>query len=127
VWIRLAIGATGATIGSYGIGAFFSAPYVIPSQMAAEELEATGKSHPSMYFAMQGLFNAIVAAFSTSVIWLNIRGIVLGTETHFGPHLMPYIVAFACLVSIILAFFLPKSFSKLGRDGEARISEKAKK
>ena len=127
VWIRLAIGATGATIGSYGIGAFFSAPYIIPSQLAAEELEATGKSHPSMYFAMQGFFNAIVAAFSTSVIWLNIRGISLTGEPHFGPHLMPYIVALACVVSIILAFFLPKSFSRLGKDGEARLSEKAKK
>ncbi|MHA1745378.1 MAG: MFS transporter, partial [Promethearchaeota archaeon] len=72
VWVRLAIGLTGGTIGSYGIGAFFSAPYTIPSQMAAEELAATGKSHPSMYFAMQGLFNAVVAAISTSLVWLNI-------------------------------------------------------
>ncbi|MCK7495460.1 MAG: MFS transporter [Comamonadaceae bacterium] len=121
---RLILGAIGGTIGSYGIGAFFSAPYVIPSQMAAEEMERTGKSHPSMYFAMQGLFNAIVAAFSTSVIWLNIRGIIVNGEEFFGAHLMPYIVAFACLVSIVLAFFLPKSFSDLGRGGVNRLSEK---
>ncbi|MFA6649666.1 MAG: hypothetical protein WCS48_06245, partial [Candidatus Izemoplasmatales bacterium] len=117
------IGAIGGTIGSYGIGAFFSAPYTIPAQMAAEELEATGKSHPSMYFAMQGLFNAVVAAISTSVIWLNIRGIVVNGEEYFGTHLMLYIVAFACVVSIVLAFFLPKSFNELGKGGRVRINE----
>jgi len=121
---RLILGIIGGTIGSYGIGAFFSAPYIIPSQLAAEEMEATGKSHPSMYFAMQGLFNAVVAAISTSVIWLNIRGIVVNGEEFFGPHLMPYIVAFACLVSIGVAFLLPQSFSRLGRDGETRLNEK---
>ena len=115
VWVRLIIGITGGTIGSYGIGAFFSAPYTIPSQMAAEELAATGKSHPSMYFAMQGLFNAVVAAISTSLIWLNIRDVTRPGEAFFGVHLMPYIVAGACVVSIGLAFFLPKSFSQLGR------------
>ena len=123
VYARLIIGAIGGTIGSYGIGAFFSAPYTIPSQMAAEELEATGKSHPSMYFAMQGLFNAVVAAISTSVIWLNIRGIVVNGEEYFGTHLMLYIVAFACVVSIVLAFFLPKSFNELGKGGRVRINE----
>ncbi|MBN2157550.1 MAG: MFS transporter [Candidatus Lokiarchaeota archaeon] len=123
VWARLIIGAIGGTIGSYGIGAFFSAPYVIPSQMAAEELKATGKSHPSMYFAMQGFFNAIVAAISTSVVWLNIRELTVDGEVFFGVHLMPYIVAAACALSIILAFFLPKSFSRLGREKDVNLSE----
>ncbi len=122
--VRLMIGITGGTIGSYGIGAFFSAPYTIPSQMAAEELAATGKSHPSMYFAMQGLFNAVVAAFSTSLIWLNIRDLDRnGTEEFFGVHLMPYIVIGACIVSIILAFFLPPSFNQLGRAEEVQLTE----
>jgi len=123
VTARLIIGAIGGTIGSYGIGAFFSAPYTIPSQMAAEELEATGKSHPSMYFAMQGLFNAVVAAVSTSIIWLNIRGIVVNGEEYWGTHLMLYIVAAACVLSIILAFFLPDSFNKLGTGGRVRLSD----
>lgn len=124
VIVRLIIGLTGGTIGSYGIGAFFAAPYIIPSQMAAEEMELTGKSHPSMYFAMQGFFNAIVAAISTSVIWLNIRSLIVNDEPYFGAHLMPYIVAFACFVSIGIAFLLPKTFNKLGRNGENRLSEK---
>jgi len=123
VWTRLMIGITGGTIGSYGIGAFFSAPYTIPSQMAAEELAATGKSHPSMYFAMQGLFNAVVAAISTSLIWLNIRDMTRPGEEFFGVHLMPYIVAGSCIFAIILAFFLPKSFSQLGRAENVKLSE----
>ena len=123
VWIRLIIGITGGTIGSYGIGAFFSAPYTIPSQMAAEELAATGKSHPSMYFAMQGLFNAVVAAISTSLVWLNIRGLTKNNEEFFGVHLMPYIVAASCFVAIGLAFLLPKSFSQLGRTENVNIRE----
>jgi len=117
-WIRLAIGATGGTIGSYGIGAFFSAPYIIPSQMAAEELERTGKSHPSMYFAMQGFFNAIVAAISTSLVWFYLRKLGI-----IGVQLMPVVVAIACVVSIILAFKLPKTFNTLGRKDTLKLTE----
>ena len=117
-WIRLMIGATGGTIGSYGIGAFFSAPYIIPSQMAAEELERTGKSHPSMYFAMQGLFNAVVAAVSTSLVWFFLRK--LGV---IGVQLMPVVVAIACLISIIIAFKLPQTFNDLGRKDTIKLTE----
>lgn len=122
-WARMIVGAIGGTIGSYGIGAFFSAPYTIPSQMAAEELERTGKSHPSMYFAMQGFFNAIVAAISTSIVWLNIKELVINGELNFGVHLMPFIVAAACVLSILLAFFLPKSFNRLGREEKVQLTE----
>ncbi|MHA1109877.1 MAG: MFS transporter [Promethearchaeota archaeon] len=122
-WIRLAIGATGGTIGSYGIGAFFSAPYIIPSQMAAEELKATGKSHPSMYFAMQGFFNAIVAAVSTSLVWFYLRPLNVNGQEFFGVHLMPIVVAASCVVSILLAFLLPKSFNQLGRKDNVQLTE----
>jgi len=122
LWVRLIIGIIGGTVGSYGISAFFSAPYTIPAQLAAEELEKTGKSHPSMYFAMQGLFTAIVAAISTSIVWLNIRGLVFNNEIFFGAHLMLYIVALSCFVAIILAFFLPKSFSQLGRSENVKLT-----
>jgi GPH family glycoside/pentoside/hexuronide:cation symporter len=113
--IRLVIGVIGGTIGSYGIGAFFSAPYMIPAEAAAEELATTGKSHPSMYFAMQGLFTALIGAISTSVIWLNIKEIVRDDNEFYGAHLMPYLVMGACVVAIVLAFFLPKKFTELGK------------
>ena len=114
-YIRLAIGATGSTIGSYGIGAFFSSPYIIPSHIAAEETKKTGKHHPSMYFAVQGLINAVVGALSTGVVWLNIKGITKGGDTTFGASLMPYIVIGACVIAFGLTFVLPKMFSRLGR------------
>ena len=115
-YIRLAIAATGATIGSYGLGAFFSAPYAIPSQAAADELKATGKSHPSMYFAMQGLCTALVGALSTSIVWLNIKEITLPDNPVFGAHLMPYIVMIACVVAIIAANFMPKEYNEMGKE-----------
>lgn len=116
VWIRLAIGATGGTIGSYGIGAFFAAPYLVPSQAAADEHLKTGKSHPSMYFAVQGLATASVGALSTGLLWPNLRNIAVGENTLFGAHLMPYIVIVFCLAAFFIAFALPKSYEELGKE-----------
>lgn len=113
--IRLIIGATGATVGSYGIGAFLSAPYLVPSQMAADDYEKTGKSHPSMYFAIQGLFTALVGALSTGLVWPNLRNVVYNGNDLFGAHLMPYIATVACIIAIFVAFKLPDSYNKLGR------------
>ena len=76
-----------------------------------------------MYFAMQGLFNAVVAAISTSLVWLNIRDLSRPGEEFFGVHLMPYIVAGACAVSILLAFVLPQSFNDLGRSENVKLSD----
>lgn len=115
-YVRLIIGLTGATIGSYGLGAFFSAPYAIPSQAAADELKATGKSHPSMYFAMQGLCTAMVGAVSTSIIWLNIKEITVDGNDVFGAHLLPYIVMAACVVAILVASRMSQTYKDLGRE-----------
>ncbi len=114
--IRLAIGATGALIGSYGIGAFFSAPYAILSQIAADELKETGKSHPAMYFAIQGLFTAIAGAISTSLVWLNLKEIKLADNEFFGAHLMPFIVMATCIIAIIVANYMPKEYDQMGKE-----------
>lgn len=102
---------TASTIASFGIGALFSVTYSIPSQIAADELKRTGKSHPSMYFAIQGLFVAVVTAISTGLVWVNIRD--AGRS-----NLMPIIVAVSCILAFVLAFFLPQSLNKIGKDGE---------
>lgn len=112
---RLIIGAAGGTIGSYGIGAFLSAPYLVPAQMAAEEKEKTGKSHPSMYFAIQGLFTAVFGALSTGLIWPNLRNTAVNGNELFGAHLMPYVVAAVCVAAIFIALLLPKSYDELGK------------
>lgn len=113
--MRLIIGAAGGTIGSYGIGAFLSAPYLVPAQMAAEEKEKTGKSHPSMYFAIQGLFTAAFGAFSTGLIWPNLRRLVVNGNELFGTHMMPYVVSITCIIACVVAIFLPKSYDELGK------------
>jgi len=114
--VRLAIAATGATIGSYGIGAFLSAPYLVPAQMAAEDAEKNGKSNPAMYFAIQGLFTAVVGAVSTGLVWPNLRNVSLNGNELFGAHLMPYIAIAACVVSFLVSLKLPKSYDQLGRE-----------
>ncbi len=115
VYARLGIAAGGSTIGSYGIGAFFSAPYIIPSQIAAEEHERTGKTNSAMYFAVQGLFNAVFGAISTGVVWLNIKGIEKEGFTSFGTWLMPIIVSAVCLIAFVAAFFMPAYFNNIGK------------
>lgn len=112
---RLIIGIIGGTLGSYGIGAFFSAPYLVPSQAAAVDAQKNGKSNSAMYFAIQGLFTAVVGAVSTGLIWPNLRNISVGGNTLFGAHLMPYIAALFCIAAFVFAFALPKSYNELGR------------
>lgn len=114
--VRLIIGAIGGTIGSYGIGAFFSAPYLIPSQAAAIEIEQTGKNHSSMYFAIQGLVTALAGAVSTGLVWPNLRNISVGGNDIFGAHLMPYVAATFCIIAFFIAFRMPQSYNKLGKE-----------
>ena len=113
---RLMVGITAATFGSYAIGAFLAAPYLVPAQLAAAEAEVTGVSHPSMYFAVQGLVTAVVGAFSTGLVWPNLRNITPNGNDLFGAHLMPYIAALGCVVAFFIAAKLPKMFDSFGKD-----------
>ena len=115
-FVRLMIGITAATFGSYAIGAFLAAPYLVPAQLAAAEAEVTGVSHPSMYFAVQGLVTAVVGAFSTGLVWPNLRNITPGGNEVFGAHLMPYIAALGCVLAFFIAAKLPKMFDSFGKD-----------
>lgn len=119
-WVtRLIIGAIGGTIGSYAIGVFFAVPYIYPSQVAAQEIAATGKNHTAMFFAVQGLANQVVAAISTGVVYLNLKSITVGGDEYFGISLVPLVVAAACILSFVLSFLLPKSFGKVKEKTEA--------
>lgn len=108
---RFYLALAASTIASFGVGAFFSVTYTIPSQIAADEVRRTGKSHPSMYFAIQGLFSAVVTAISTGLVWINLKD-----SGH--SNWMTTIVAISCIVSLILAFFLPRSLNDIGKDDE---------
>ena len=117
--IRMALGATGGVICSYGIGAFFSAPTAMPTQIAADEKKRTGKSHPSMYFAMQGIVNSLVSAIGPGLIWVNLRNVSLNGNDMFGTHAMTYIVIAFCVLAIFACKLLPKEYDQLGRKEKA--------
>ena len=113
--IRMILGATGGVICSYGIGAFFSAPTAMPTQIAAEQKRTTGKSHPSMFFAVQGIVNSLVGAIGPGLIWVNLRNVSLNGNDLFGSHAMTYIVIVFCVLAILACNLLPKEYDKLGR------------
>ena len=113
--VRMILGATGGVISSYGIGAFFSAPTAMPTQIAADEKKRTGKSHPSMYFAVQGIVNSIVAAVGPGLIWVNLRNISVNGNDLFGTHAMTYLVMVFCVLAILACNLLPKEYDQLGR------------
>lgn len=113
--VRMILGATGGVISSYGIGAFFSAPTAMPTQIAAEQKRTTGKSHPSMYFAVQGIVNSIVGALGTGLIWPNLRNVSIAGNDLAGTHAMTYIVIIFCILAILAANKLPKEYDQWGR------------
>jgi len=113
--VRMILGATGGVVCSYGIGAFFSAPTAMPTQIAADQKKATGKSHPSMFFAVQGIVNSIVGAIGPGLIWVNLRNVSLNGNDLFGTHAMTYIVIVFCVLSILACNLLPKEYDQLGR------------
>lgn len=113
--IRMILGATGGVISSYGIGAFFSAPTAMPTQIAAEEKKRTGRSHPSMYFAVQGIVNSIVAAVGPGLIWVNLRNVSVNGNDLFGTHAMTYIVMLFSVLAILACNLLPKEYDALGK------------
>lgn len=92
---------------SFSIGSFFSITYMVPSQMAAKRIEE-GKSASTMYYAIQGLFEAVSAAIGGSAL------LVLLKQTGGVPFLT-LIVAFSCMVAFVLTFFMPKIITTLGK------------
>ncbi len=120
--IRIVIGCVGSVIGSFAIGAFFATPYMVPSQIAATEYKKTGKDHTGMYFAVQSLSTAVVAAISTGLVYEYIKNIqapkiingvaVVGENWKVGVSLVPVIVSVVCILGFFFAFKMPRSYSE---------------
>ena len=58
----------------------------------------------------------MVGAFSTGLVWPNLRNITPSGNDLFGSHLMPYIAALGCVVAFFIARKLPKMFDSFGKD-----------
>lgn len=97
---------------SFAIGAFFSVTYTVPAHLAFEENKKGGICVSSMYYAVQGLFEGIAAGFATGIllVFLKQNGLI---------SIMTILVAAFCMAAFVMAFFLPKTIAKLGKeDGE---------
>jgi MFS family permease len=101
-----------ALIVSFGIGTFFSVTYMIPSQLASEANLAGQPCASSMYFAVQGLFEAVSASFASYVLLVFLK-------EHGGIPYLTCIVALSCMAAFVLAFFMPKSMATLGKRDKA--------
>ncbi|MBQ1272509.1 MAG: MFS transporter [Clostridia bacterium] len=96
---------------SLAMGTFFSITYAIPAQLAAEENARTGICASSMYFAVQGLFEAVAAGLATGPMLVFLK-------QHNGISYMTLIIAIACMSAFVMAFFLPKSIALLGKESK---------
>ena len=93
---------------SFGIGAFFSVTYTIPSQLAEAENAKGETCASSMYFAIQGLFEAVSASLASHVILVYLK-------QSGGVYLLTLLVALFCMGAFVFAIFLPRSVATLGK------------
>ena len=108
-WLTLfAIGCS--IIVSFAIGAFFSVTYLIPSTRAALR-QGENESASSMYYAIQGLFEASAAAIASSVILTLLK-------TTGYVNLTTILVAVICVLAFGLSFILPKSITTIGKENK---------
>ena len=95
---------------SFSIGAFFSVTYSVPSQRAAAR-RSENEAASSMYFAVQGLFEAVSASIASYGILVFLKESFGGA----GVSFMTLIVAGLCLIAFVMSFFLPKSILGIGK------------
>lgn len=141
---KLIIGCLTGVCGSWGIGAFFMVPYLIPTSIAAVEEEITGKNHSAMYFAIQALATSIVGAIASSLVYNYIKLWVKEADRNMwqsqsslfdtgfipewktGVSLVPLIVAIACFAGFFVCFLMPKKYTpKVIYDDIVRYERKA--
>lgn len=93
---------------SFAIGSFFSVTYTVPSQRALLR-QKESKAASSMYFAIQGLFEAVSAGIATG-------GILVFLKQYDLVSYLTLVVAAFCMTACILSFFLPKTITLMGKD-----------
>ena len=78
--VKIIIGCVGGAIGSYGIGAFFMMPYMIPAQISSVEEKLTKKNKSAMFFAVQAFTSSVVGAIASYAVYENIKNYFWSTE-----------------------------------------------
>jgi Na+/melibiose symporter-like transporter len=110
-YIIVAVGATGGTIGSFSIAIFFAMQYIMPSQIAANEMVETGRNNGSMYFAVQGLAVQVISGIA-AFVYLNVKQLHVFGRDEYGIALIPPLVAVMCIVGVVLSFVIRGAVGK---------------
>lgn len=94
---------------SFSLGAFFSITYTVPTHLAQREMERSGNSVASMYFAVQGLFEGIAAGIATGPILtlLKDKNVIA---------LLPIVVIVCCAVAFLMSFRFPVEIREMGKE-----------
>ena len=78
--IKIVIGCVGGVCGSFGIGAFFMMPYMIPAQISSVEEKLKKENKSAMYFAVQAFTTSVVGAIASYGIYEIIKNYFFSTE-----------------------------------------------
>lgn len=92
---------------SVSIGAFFSVTYTVPSDRAAKR-QVEGCAASSMYYAIQGLFEALSAGLGSGIILVFLK------QSGYISY-MTVIVAVFCMLAFVFSLFLPKCIQTIGK------------
>ena len=77
---KIIIGCIGGVCGSFGIGAFFMMPYMIPAQISSVEEKLKKENKSAMYFAVQAFTTSVVGAIASYGIYEIIKNYFFSTE-----------------------------------------------
>ena len=105
---------------SFSIGAFFSITYVVPTNLAQRELETSGNSVASMYFAVQGLFEGVAAGIATGPILTLLKDWNV-------IYLLPVVVIVTCAVAFGMSYAFPPEIKYMSKNVTASPLENLKK
>ena len=78
--IKIIIGCFGGVCGSFGIGAFFMMPYMIPAQISSVEEKLKKENKSAMYFAVQAFTTSVVGAVASYGIYEIIKNYFFSTK-----------------------------------------------
>ena len=139
--VKIIIGCIGGVVGSFGIGAFFMMPYMIPAQISSVEEKLKKENKSAMYFAVQAFTTSVVGAVASYGVYEIIKNYFftkggafvyaeaesaersalvvaaekLGLNTsevfNLGTTLVPIVVCVMCIIGFIFAFRMLRNYS----------------
>ena len=77
--MKIVVGCIGGVIGSFGIGAFFMMPYIIPAQISSVEEKLKKENKSAMYFAVQAFTTSVVGAIASYGVYDIIKNFFFST------------------------------------------------